>query len=144
MNRIMTILLGAALGMATVAARAADVRCWGDVLYASGGVGVDGREDLVLSLPDPNLRVTTAAHGSGAYLAGAVLEIVDDCGVVRVHATLDGPLFVAKLPPGRYQLRAEFGGKLQTRLITIAGRGTRTEHFYWTAAAGASPRGAGG
>lgn len=144
MKRMLTAVLYAALLGAALTARGADVRCWGEVLYASGGVGVDGREDLLLSLPDPNLRVTTAALRSGAFLAGVVLEIVDDCGVVRVQTTLDGPILVAKLPPGRYQLRADFGGKRQTRLITIPEKGTRSEHFYWVDTSATTRRSMGG
>jgi hypothetical protein len=127
-------ILCALLAAAPVVVRASDVECWGDALYASGGVGVEEREDLLLKVPDANLRVTTAEQGSGAFLAGVQLEIVDDCGVTRLETILDGPIFLAKLKPGRYQLRLTHGGRLQTRLVSVPARGQRSEFFYWRAA----------
>lgn len=132
MKRLLAVL---ALALLAGGAVAEEVKCWGEALYATGGVGVDGREDLLLSLPDYNLRVATAARG-GAFLAGAEVEIVDECGIVRVQATLDGPLLVAKLPPGAYQIRIAFGGRPQTRLVTVPRQGVRSEHFFWTAPVG--------
>lgn len=119
------------LAGAPSAVRASDVECWGEVLYVSGGVGVEEREDLLLKVPDANLRVTTAEQGSGAFLAAAELEIIDDCGVARIAIRLDGPIFLAKLKPGRYQLRLTHDGRLQTRLVTVPATGQRSEYFYW-------------
>jgi hypothetical protein len=85
-------------------------------------------------VPDANLRVTTAVQGSGAFLAGVALAIVDDCGVSRLETRMDGPIFLAKLKPGRYQLRLTHGGQLQTRLVTVPAKGQRNEYFHWRVA----------
>jgi hypothetical protein len=103
----------------------------GNAVYISGGVGAESRQDIMLSLPDYNLRVTTAAQGSGAFLAGVELDIVDDNGVAVVSTTMNGPILLARIPPGRYQIRAAFSGRTDTRSVTVGARGARDVFFYW-------------
>ena len=122
---------GAALVAAALLAAAAEPQRWGNAVYASGGVGAESRDELARAVPDANLRVVTAAKGSGAFLAGVDLEVVDDRGVVALRTTLEGPILVARLPSGRYQLRADFRGVRQTRMVQAPAAGTRVEHFYW-------------
>ena len=99
--------------------------------YVSGGIGASEREEMLLMLPDYNLKVVAAAQGSGAFLAGVGLVVLDARGGKVFETTLDGPWLMGHLPPGRYELQATHGSATQKRTITLPAKGHRLEYFYW-------------
>jgi hypothetical protein len=99
--------------------------------YLSGGVGEEERAEMLLMLPDYNLKVIAAAQGSGAFIDGVVLVVLDARGGKVFETTLNGPWLMGQLPPGRYELLATYGGTTQKRTMTIPARGQRVEYFYW-------------
>jgi hypothetical protein len=101
--------------------------------YVSGGIGAGERDEMLLVLPDFNLKVITAAQGSGAFLAGVTLVVLDARGGKVLETTLDGPWLMGRLEPGRYELQATHGGATQKRMTTLPAKGHRVEHFYWSA-----------
>jgi hypothetical protein len=106
-----------------------------DVYWVSGGVSADERDEMILALPDHNLKVLTAAEKSGAFLAGAQVVVRDAGGRTVFETTLEGPWLLARLPPGNYQLIATLGGKSQTRAFTAPASGRREIFLYWAAPA---------
>jgi hypothetical protein len=100
--------------------------------YVSGGIGAGERDEMLLMLPDFNLKVITAAQGSGAFLAGVRLVVFDSRGAKVLETTLDGPWLMGRLDPGRYELQVTHGGATQKRMTTLPGKGHRVEHFYWS------------
>jgi len=102
------------------------------IRYASGGIGAGERDELVLVLPDYNLKLVAAAKGSGAFLADVKLTALDARGTKVLETTLDGPWFVARFPPGRYEFQLAYGGATQKRMVTIPAQGRRVEYAYWT------------
>jgi hypothetical protein len=86
---------------------------------------------MLLMLPDFNLKVITAAQGSGAFLAGVRLLVLDAHGAKVLETTLDGPWLMGRLDPGRYELQATHGDTTHKRMTTLPGKGHRVEHFYW-------------
>jgi hypothetical protein len=118
---------------AAVPSAAVEVQRMQDVYWVSGGVSADERDDMIMALPDHNLKVLTAAEKSGAFLA-AVQVVVRDAGRRTVLETsLDGPWLLARLPPGRYELVATHEGKPQTRSFTVPASGRREIFLYWPA-----------
>jgi hypothetical protein len=103
------------------------------VSWVSGGVSADERDEMILALPDHNLKVLTAAEKSGAFLAGAQVVVRDAGGRTVFETTLEGPWLLARLPPGNYQLIATLGGKSQTRAFTAPAGGRREIFLYWAA-----------
>jgi hypothetical protein len=100
--------------------------------YVSGGVGDDQQSALNAAASRFNLKVTLAAHG-GKYLGGADIRITDDKGqeVLATHA--DGPLFMAKLPPGGYTVQADAEGKSFSQKVNISGQGQQQIVMRWPA-----------
>jgi hypothetical protein len=110
---------------------ALEVRGGDDARWVSGGIGEDERVDMLMLLPDYNLRVLTAAEKSGAYLAGAEVVVRDAAGRVVFETELAGPFLLARLAPGKYELQTTYGGKAQTRAFTIPASGRRELFLYW-------------
>jgi hypothetical protein len=117
--------------VAGVAVAAPRVSQEGGIAWVSGGVTGDERAELVLQLPDYNLRLVTAARGSGSFLSDVALTIRDAKGTVLLQVTLDGPMFYARVAAGRYDLELAHGGVTQKRTVTVAPTGRREAFFYW-------------
>jgi hypothetical protein len=79
------------------------------VSYASGGVSHSELQELHAQRLDYSFWLTTAAMKSGAHLAGVAVRITPlrDTAPVLDHTT-GGPWLFAALPPGRYQIEANF------------------------------------
>ena len=66
-----------------------------------------------------NLRVTFSEGEDNAYVTGLTLKITDAAGQ-QVFALDDaGPLTEVALPPGRYHVKADFGGVSSERSVTL-------------------------
>jgi hypothetical protein len=110
----------------TMGARAADVP------HMSGGVGFDGREEIQAAEKDHNLKVV-AAEKTGDYLSDVKVVIESAKKERMLDTTMEGPILLAKLPPGTYTVRATFDGETQTRIVTVPAQGLRTLDFRWAA-----------
>jgi hypothetical protein len=102
-----------------------------DVPYVSGGIGFEGREEMQAAERDHNLKVV-AAEKNGDYLAEVNVMIESAKKERMLDATMDGPILLAKLPPGTYTVKATFDGQTQSRTVTVGGPGLRTLDFRWT------------
>jgi hypothetical protein len=102
-----------------------------DVPYVSGGIGFEGREEMQAAEKDHNLKVV-AAEKNGDYLAEVNVMIESAKKERMLDATMDGPILLAKLPPGTYTVKATFDGQTQSRTVTVGGPGLRTLDFRWT------------
>jgi len=130
MMRIVAWLL---LATAVLPSAALEVERAQDAYWVSGGVSADERDEMIMALPDHNLKVLTAAEKSGAFLAAAQVVLRDAGGRTVLETSLDGPLLLARLPPGRYELVATVGGKSQTRTFAVPASGRREIFLYWAA-----------
>jgi hypothetical protein len=134
MRTLRAALAALVVAWAVVAPSAAlEVRRAQDVQWVSGGVGADEREEMIMTLPDHNLKLLTAAEASGAFLAAAQVVVRDAGGRVVFETSLDGPWLFARLPPGRYTLAATWGGRSQSRSFTVPATGRREVFLYWAA-----------
>ena len=131
MRKITSALFAAAAIAAAGAVFALEVSGGEDARWVGGGIGESERVDMLMLLPDFNLRVLTVAEKSGAYLAGAKVVVRDAAGRVVLETAIDGPLLLARLPPGKYEVQATYGGKAQTRTLTIPASGRRELFLYW-------------
>lgn len=77
--------------------------------YASGGIGIAERQQLVEQAGRYSFWLRTAGKGSGAYLAAVRLNIREAAGQrMLLEHQMDGPWFYAALPPGRYEIEARY------------------------------------
>lgn len=101
------------------------------VAYLSGGIGAREEQAMKDLRKDYNLQLTFALTKTGEYLADVTVNIQDVSGKKVLEAMSPGPLFFAKLPPGKYKVSAKFHEKSLTQSTNIKQRGARDLHFYW-------------
>jgi hypothetical protein len=130
LRAVVAVLL---LGAAVLPSVAVEVHRVQDVDWVSGGVGTDEREEMVRALPDHNLKLLTAAEKSGAFLSAVQTVVRNAGGRAVLETSLDGPWLLSRLPPGRYELVATYGGRSQTRGFTVPATGRREIFLYWAA-----------
>jgi hypothetical protein len=126
MDRFIRVLVTMAivLLMLSTEARAADVS------YLSGGVGADSRDELLAKEKEYNLKIV-AAETSGDYLAGVQVVIQSARKEQVLDATMDGPILLARLAPGRYTITAVSDGQALTRSVTVPAQGLGRVDFRW-------------
>ncbi|MDG4595675.1 MAG: carboxypeptidase-like regulatory domain-containing protein [Candidatus Contendobacter sp.] len=144
---VLVLLLGGGLSLSanaqqTLGAPVADERGWlppggsiqvqthQGIRFASGGIGLSGRDELRALSPQFNLQLMFAMQGSGNYLAGAQVRILNSHGVVVLDATSEGPYFLAQLPPGNYIVEVSTLGQTQRQTARIGQQQSRL-NFFW-------------
>lgn len=90
----------------------------GQTAFLSGGVGQGEVEAMRRAAGDYNLRMTFTEQG-GQYLADVAVDVRKPNGETVLSTISDGPMIFVDLPPGNYVVDAEFGGRTQTRRISL-------------------------
>jgi hypothetical protein len=104
----------------------------GDITFVSGGAGDEDRDALKQVESQYNLRLLFAAR-NGDFLANIAVTLSDARGNAVLDTISDGPIFYARVPPGRYRLTVSNLGQSQSRNINI-GNGAVRQDFYWASA----------
>jgi hypothetical protein len=99
--------------------------------FVSGGVGVEGREELASRGKEFNFKLVTAMEKSGHYVAGTNVKVMDAKGKEVLATTMQGPWLLADLPPGKYRLEATHDGATMTKTVAIPESGRREAYLYW-------------
>jgi len=96
----------------------------GDVVFLTGGVGLEEREAIeeVAAAENMNLKLVFAEPG-GPYVSGVSVTVQDAAGVVVLQAETNGPWLFARLPTGEYAIRAELRGLARESSIQVPGTG---------------------
>ena len=106
-----------------------------NISYVSGGVGKDEQELAnAIGRFGYNVQLVFAEQQTGAYLADVRVRLADPKGNVVLDTVSDGPMFLAKLPPGRYQVTAEVRGQPKTASVDATG-GAKRVTMLWPATA---------
>ena len=108
------------------------VQTVGNVTYVSGGVGEKSLDKIGSMVNEFNLKLVFAEK-SGAYLSAIQVVIVDAKGKPVLEATSEGPIFLAKLPAGHYQVSATSDGKTEKRDVSVGATKLSTMDFRWDA-----------
>jgi hypothetical protein len=116
---------------APVAPSGPEVQHQGNIAFVSGGVGDEDRAAMRAMARDYNLRLQFATTGSGQYLAEVNVTLSDDKGKTLLDTLADGPLFFAKVAPGRYRITVAEGGRTQSRTIVVPEASAVQQAFYW-------------
>jgi hypothetical protein len=101
-------------------------RSQGSVTYLSGGIGTDESDALkqAASRYSLSIEMSSPAAPKAEYVSDVKIDIRDQQGKTVLSTTSDGPILLAKLPPGRYTVNATKSGKSQQRDIVV-GSGAR-------------------
>jgi hypothetical protein len=101
-----------------------------DVPFVSGGAGLEERQQMKDREREYNLKVVVAEVG-GDYLADVKVVIESAKKVPVLDTEMDGPILLAKLPPGAYIVKATYEDKTFTKNVTVTSQGLRTLDFRW-------------
>jgi hypothetical protein len=104
----------------------------GNITFVSGGAGDEDRDALKQVESQYNLRLLFAAR-NGEYLANVAVTLSDARGNAVLDTIAEGPIFYARVPPGRYRLTVTSNGQSQSRNISM-GNGAVRQDFYWASA----------
>jgi hypothetical protein len=131
--RTFLFLLAAALATAQLEVRAAATRdvveTAGDIVYVTGGVGVEERDVLKKMEKQFNLKLVFTRK-DGAFISDVAVDIKTPSGKTVLADQAQGPIFMAKLPPGTYVVEATFEGTTIKRKVSV-GKGLKTETLSW-------------
>ena len=99
----------------------------GNVVYLSGGIGIDQSTALKDEMHKYPLVLEFAGktYQGNEYLADVVVHITDMHGATLLNVTSRGPFMLASLPNGRYKVTASYEGQTQRRVVDV----TPSTHF---------------
>jgi hypothetical protein len=112
-----------------------EVQTYNGIRFVSGGFGVEEHAALRKMGSKDNLELSFALRND-EYLGGAKVLIKDEHGNKILETASDGPLFYAKLPPGKYVVAATARGKILSQVATVPNEGQARLYFAWTREAG--------
>ncbi len=99
------------------------------VPLVSGGIGADSVAELRAKEWQYNVKLVFSLI-EGNYVADVNVVLKDAAGRVIAEHFAEGPIFMARLPAGRYTATATYHGNAETRQISVGDK-LRTEHFRW-------------
>jgi len=121
------------LGAGAATAALPPIRYQGDVQYLSGGVGSDESESIkqAASTFPLALEFVRKATPRDEYLANVAVEISDYGGRSVLDVMSDGPFLLARLPSGKYTVRATYDGRSLERKVHVADLTPTRAVFVW-------------
>ena len=126
---------GAQLGVLAMAESVGGYR-GNEIAYINGGVSRDEADALRNAAPNFPLQLVFTRRGQpGAndeFIADASIAFFDDRGNRVASLSGQGPIFLARLPDGRYTVVAEHEGRRQTKQVDVRQGRTNTVNFLWS------------
>jgi hypothetical protein len=104
----------------------------GDVTFVSGGVGGDERSAMQAIRADYNLSLLFSVQGSGEYLSDVKVSVTDEKGNTLLETVSDGPMLLASLKPGHYNVTAELDGQVAHKKATVGNKQRTSLSFIWS------------
>jgi hypothetical protein len=102
------------------------------ITHISGGIGDAEQQQFAAREQEFNLKLVFSLT-AGNYLADVTVLVSDAKGHKLIEHVAEGPLFMARLPAGEYQVAVTHRGKTLNRKTRLADHRLRTEHFRWPA-----------
>lgn len=88
----------------------------------SGGVGEEEMSRLKSIQNQYNLKLLITER-NGTFLSDIDVHIIDSKGNEVAETTTEGPVLLAKLPVGKYKIRAERHEEVKEQKVTVTGKG---------------------
>lgn len=134
-TRKLTVAAAAAFALSTAAMAAAlpERAPQGKVDFVSGGVGDDEASALkgrAAGYP-LQLQFVQQAQPRDEFLADVRVKISDRSGNVVLDTTASGPFLFANVPPGRYQVEAEYNGVVKRKSVDVRAGKQQKAMMVW-------------
>ena len=109
------------------------VQTQGNITYISGGIGEDEAKAMKAESKSWPLSIEFSEHlvNQDLWVAQVYLRILDSKGKTLFDTTVDGPIFLGKVPPGNYELLATYQEVTKRRVIEIKQGQHIKESFNW-------------
>lgn len=109
------------------------VQTQGNITYISGGIGEDEAAAMKAKSKSWPLSIEFSEHlvNQDLWVAQVYLRILDSKGKTLFDTTVDGPIFLGKVPPGNYELLATYQEVTKRRVIEIKQGQHIKESFNW-------------
>lgn len=126
------LLISAAPG-AAAQAQLPPAQHQGGVEYVSGGIGLDESTAFKAAMPQFPLALIFASRDGdvAAYVADVRVVIRDSQNNDVLNAESNGPYFLVKLSPGKYQIFATYNNKTLSQKVAVGASGTKQARFEW-------------
>ena len=125
-----TLGLGIAASASAQDAVTLEPKTQNNTTFISGGVGKDEAQLAdAISRYGYNVQLVFAEQ-TGSFLADVNRHITDAAGNTVLDTVSEGPMFLAKLPPGQYRVAAQANGAVRTA-TGDAGRGAKRTTLAW-------------
>ena len=97
------------------------VQTQGNITYISGGIGEGEAAAMKAESKSWPLSIEFSEHlvNQDLWVAQVYLRILDSKGKTLFDTTVDGPIFLVKVPPGNYELLATYQEVTKRRVIEI-------------------------
>lgn len=114
-------IFGVAAALPVANAAVPDERILGDVTYVSGGAAPAEADALRGAAAKYSLAIEMSPRDAlpGEYIADAQVAIRDAQGNVVFNTVVDGPILLARLPPGVYTVVARWKGTLMQQTVDL-------------------------
>jgi energy-converting hydrogenase Eha subunit F len=107
----------------------------GQVTYITGGVGQEEAAAMRMQAPrfPLSLEFIKAAKPNAEFLSGVNVTIKDQQGKTVLSTISDGPILLARIPPGRYTVTATAQDQVEAkqRNVVLAERKPERIVFEW-------------
>ena len=105
-------------------------RQYGQVAYLSGGIGEEERLAIRAREREFNLALIFAGR-DGSYLGDVDVLISGPRGETVLEAYAVGPFLLARVPSGRYRIKAMAEGTVQRQELVVGGQPRHERVFRW-------------
>jgi len=92
------------------------------VAYAYGGMDPLERKALGKVAERFQVQLAFSREGTNERLSGVKVTMIDYKGDKAVEKVIDGPIFFANPPAGRWTLQAEYAGETFSKTVDVNGR----------------------
>lgn len=126
---------GLAIGSAAWAAPLPPIQTQGGVTFTSGGIGRGEATAMQAQASRWPLTLEFAVRqrkgSDDAFVADVKVQVLDGQQRRVLDSVSKGPFLLARLDPGRYEIKATFGGETLTREIHLTAGHPLREVFVW-------------
>ena len=103
---------------------------YGNIVYVSGGIGDEERDEIRSRERNFNLKLLFAER-DGSYLGDVDVVLLNTKGNTVFEAKSVGPFLLIQLPGGSYVIQASMNGQRQQRKISVPAKGRHDAIFRW-------------
>ncbi len=105
-------------------------REFGNIVYLSGGIGDEERDEIRSRERNFNLKLLFSER-NGSYLGDVDVVLLNTKGDTVFDVKSVGPFLLMRLPGGSYVIKASMNGQMQQHRLSVTAKGRHDAIFRW-------------